>query len=91
MIREFLFIALVAAVSGLLVLATNIPNHRENAALKSRERRILTEVKTLEREQERLKLEKDALKNDPLFVEYCLRKKLKLKRRGETLFGEGRR
>jgi hypothetical protein len=85
-LNEAAFIALVAAVSALLVLATNIPTHHENHCLKARLNTLYSRVKSLEREESHLVREREAIEGDPLFIEYHLRKLFKLKRPGETIY-----
>lgn len=83
---EIVFVALVGAVTTLVVFATNYPNHRENARLLKKQTALVERVKGLEKEQAFLLKEKTALREDPMYVEWWLRKKCDLKRPGEILY-----
>ena len=89
---EIMFVILVVVSTALLCFAVNIPNRHENRLLRERETALYQKVKQLESEQAKLVATKEALKTDPLFVEYYLRKKCRLKRPGEQVYTEeGRR
>ena len=91
-ISEALFVLLVIVIAALLCFAANIANQHENRLLSEREISLFTKVKQLEAEQTKLVATKEALKSDPMFVEYYLRKKCRLRRPGEVIYTEeGRR
>jgi cell division protein FtsB len=83
-----MFVLLVLVISALLCFAANIPNRAENRQIRDREAALYKKAKDLEAEQAKLAATKEALKNDPMFVEYYLRKKCGLKRPGEKVYSE---
>lgn len=79
---------LVCVVSLVFLISSGISGYRKNQELERTMAELQAQIRDLEGQNDLLRREKDALANDPAYLERIMRKELRMGREGERVIRE---